>query len=139
MLRFETSARRAALAVLAVVAACEFATSAHAISGASLALRSNGASQGGSWVLNDDGYVGTYVTLAAPGDVTIAVQASGTSFGGVAPHMNIAVADSVAGFDVAAGQRPISIPLRSPRGRTSSGRISTTIRKRRPARCPSPT
>jgi GH35 family endo-1,4-beta-xylanase len=95
--------RRELIALATIFAALATAAEAPALTGASLALRSNGLSQGSSWVLNDDGYVGTYVTLAAPGDVTIAVQASGTAFNGVAPRMNLAVADTVAGFDVAAG------------------------------------
>ncbi len=100
---FRNSLRRAALAAATLVAACGLAPRAHAVTGATLALRSSGSSQGGSWLLNDNGYLGTYVTLAAPGDVTVAVQAAGTEFGGVAPRMNIVVADSVAPFDVAPG------------------------------------
>jgi GH35 family endo-1,4-beta-xylanase len=65
-------------------------------------------------LLSDNGYVGTYVTLASAGNVTVSVNASGQAFGGVAPRMNIAVADSVASFDVAATtgtyQHTISLP-----------------------------
>lgn len=72
-----------------------------AINGNALVLRSNGFASGGSWTLQDNGYVGTYIDLAEPGEVTISVNASGTQSGGINPRMNIAVADYTAGFDVA--------------------------------------
>jgi GH35 family endo-1,4-beta-xylanase len=73
------------------------------ISGGSLALKSSGGNQGGGWTLNDNGYVGTYIDLPAAGEVTIAVEAAGQAFNGVAPRMNVVVADAAAGFDVAPG------------------------------------
>jgi GH35 family endo-1,4-beta-xylanase len=86
----------------------------YAVNGNALALRSSGSAQGSSWLLSDNGYVGTYVTLTSAGNVTVSVNASGQAFGGVAPRMNIAVADSVASFDVAATagtyQHTISLP-----------------------------
>ena len=45
--------------------------------GSSLSHRSSG-SGAGNWTLSENGYVGTYITLAAPGQVTLTVNASGT-------------------------------------------------------------
>lgn len=104
------------LIVAAVLAIAGVPQNAHAVTGSALALRSSGASQTGSWVLNDNGYVGTYVTLAAPADVTVTVQASGQDAGGVAPRMNIVVADSTAGFDVAPGVNPYAHTFALPAG-----------------------
>jgi endo-1,4-beta-xylanase len=85
-----------------------------AVNGNALALRSSGSAQGSNWVLSNNGYVGTYVTLASAGNVTVSVNASGLASGGVAPRMNIAVTDSLAGFDVAAStttyQQTFSLP-----------------------------
>lgn len=92
----------AAAAVAAAVAACLAAPCAHAITGASLALRSTG-SGATDWTLQRDGYVGTYINLAAPGTVTVNVNAAGVASGGVDPRMNIVIADTKAGFDVASG------------------------------------
>jgi endo-1,4-beta-xylanase len=104
------------LLVAAVLAIAGASQNAHAVTGASLALRSSGASQSNSWVLNDNGYVGTYVTLAAPADVTVTVQAAGQEAGGVAPRMNVVVADAVAGFDVAPGVNPYAHTFALPAG-----------------------
>src|SRR5690242_6821907 len=75
---------------------------AQTISGSSLSYRSTG-SGAGNWTLSDNGYVGSYFTLAAPGQVTLNVNASGASTDAVLPHMNIVVADTKAGFYVASG------------------------------------
>jgi GH35 family endo-1,4-beta-xylanase len=72
---------------------------AWAISGSSLVLNSGGISRGNA-LLNSNGFVGSYITLVAPGDVTVTVNASGTAFGDVNPRMNLALGDSLAGFDV---------------------------------------
>lgn len=72
------------------------------ISGASLSHRSSG-SGASDWTLSDNGYVGTYFTLAAPGSFTLSVNASGSTTDGVAPQMGFAIADSQASFDVAPG------------------------------------
>src|SRR3954462_9739183 len=72
------------------------------ITGSSLAFRSSGSGSG-NWTLSENGYLGTYFSLAAPGSVTFAVNASGSTNDSLLPHMNIAVADTKAGFDVAAG------------------------------------
>jgi GH35 family endo-1,4-beta-xylanase len=104
-------------AVILAVAICAIgATPCRAINGNSLALRSSGSSSGSSWVLSNNGYVGTYVTLPTAGSVTISVNAAGTAFGGVAPRMNIAVADSMIGFDVAAGSATYVHTLNLPAG-----------------------
>lgn len=79
------------------------APTALAITGSSVVLRSNGFNSGSNWTLQDNGYVGTYIDLAAPGDVTISVNASGTQGDGVDPRMNIVVGDYSAGFDVPSG------------------------------------
>ena len=73
------------------------------INGNAVALRSSGSAAGSNWTLANNGYVGTYITLAAPGDVTVSVQASGQAASDVSPRMNIAIADTSAPFDVTAG------------------------------------
>ena len=74
-----------------------------AVSGASMAYRSSGSSNSGDWTLNENGYVGTYVTLPTAGNVTISVNASGLSDGGSSPRMNMVIDDFSAGFDVQSG------------------------------------
>jgi GH35 family endo-1,4-beta-xylanase len=91
----------ACLVWLAAAVGAHFAE-AQTLSGSSLALRSVG-SGAGDWTLNRNGYVGTYIRLALPGSVSIGVNASGTAAGGINPHMNIVIADTKAGFDVAGG------------------------------------
>jgi GH35 family endo-1,4-beta-xylanase len=78
------------------------ATAQTTTNGSSLSLRSGGTTSGSDVTLSDNGYVGTYITLSNPGPVTLTVDASGTADAG-APHMNIVVADSSTGFDVAPG------------------------------------
>jgi GH35 family endo-1,4-beta-xylanase len=96
------SAGRAILALcLAGLFLCEPAT-AQLISGSSLALRSTGAGSG-TWALDRDGYVGTYIDMAATGNVTIRVNAAGTPSGGINPQMNLVLADTKVGFIVASG------------------------------------
>src|SRR5690349_11901188 len=91
------------------IAAC-----AQTINGNALALRSSGAASGSNWALSNNGFVGTYVTLASSGDVTITVQASGQAAAGLPPRMNISIADLSAAFDVSAGvnsyQHTFSLP-----------------------------
>jgi GH35 family endo-1,4-beta-xylanase len=73
------------------------ASSSWALDGSLLALRSNGASPGGNaWRLDDNGYVGTYITLAAPGSVTVTANALGPA----AERMNIVIGDARMGWDV---------------------------------------
>ena len=48
------------------------------ISGSNLSSRSSGSGTG-NWTLNENGYVGTYFSLATPGSVTLTVNASGAT------------------------------------------------------------
>jgi endo-1,4-beta-xylanase len=86
---------------------------AQTITGSNLSYRSTGTGSG-NWTLSDNGYEGTYFTLAAPGQVMLSVNASGSTTDGILPHMNIAVADTKAGFDVSSGfnnyQKTLSLP-----------------------------
>jgi GH35 family endo-1,4-beta-xylanase len=91
------------------------APSAFAIGASTLVYRSSGTNPtGDDWRLTENGYLGTYITLPAAGDVTITVEASGQQGGGVDPHMNVVVADYSAGFDIAPGfatyQHTFSLP-----------------------------
>jgi GH35 family endo-1,4-beta-xylanase len=74
-----------------------------AIDGSSLALRSFGSASGVDWNLTENGYVGTYITLATPGNVTIELSAAGLNGGGADPRMNVVVGDQMAAFDVPGG------------------------------------
>src|SRR6476660_5100871 len=76
---------------------------AQSINGSGMAYRSSGAASGSDWTLSENGYVGTYIKLDAPGDVTVSAQASGLAGGGVDPNMNIVIADTTAGLDVTSG------------------------------------
>src|SRR3954454_7019550 len=75
---------------------------AQTITGSSLAFRSSGSGSG-NWTLSENGYLGTYFSLAAPGSVTLGVNASGSTTDATLPHMNIVVADTKTGFDVTSG------------------------------------
>lgn len=94
--------------VVALIFVCVIvATPAWAINGNVLQLNSGGTA-GTSAQLNGDGYAGSYITLAEPGDVTITVNATGTSAGGLDPRMNFVIADTKVGFDVAVGSNAYS-------------------------------
>src|SRR5438094_533751 len=84
-------ARAAAIGAAAIVLCAGFNTARAqtVVNGSAMALQSSGAVSGTNWTLSSNGYVGTYVTLAAPGTVSFAVSASGTADAG-APHMNLA-------------------------------------------------
>ena len=56
------------------------------------------------------------MTLSAPGDLTVAAQASGLAGGGVDPNMNIVIADTKAGFDVTSGFNNYSHTFSLPAG-----------------------
>src|SRR5207249_4987627 len=73
------------------------------LNGNSLAYRSTGRSSNSAWILDRDGYLGTYITLDSPGNVTINVKAEGTASGGVNPNMNVVIADTKASFAVVPG------------------------------------
>src|SRR5687768_4204711 len=106
--------RHSYLLVGLMIAGCLSTAGAQTINGNALALRSSGSAAGGNWTLANNGYVGTYITLAAPGDVTVSVQASGQAASGVTPRMNIAIADTSASFEVSSGfntyQHTFSLP-----------------------------
>lgn len=90
--------------------------SADLLTASSLALRSSGSASGTDWVLSQDGYVGTYITLPTAGTVTLSVTASGVSDAGVAPDLQLAVDDSVKDFSVASGFGSYSTTLTLPAG-----------------------
>ena len=54
--------------------------------GSDLPLRSSGTGSGSDVTLTDNGYVGTYITLANPGAVTLTVDAAGLSDAARAAH-----------------------------------------------------
>jgi hypothetical protein len=86
-------------------------------------LKSRGSGSA-DWTLDRNGYVGTYINVATPGNVTIAVNAAGTPANGVAPRMNIVIADSKAGSDVADGFRTYAHSFNLPAGTPpGTGRI----------------
>jgi endo-1,4-beta-xylanase len=101
--RLKMAGRKSLIFAWLLVGAWADYAAAQSINGSALALRSSGTAGGSNWTLNNNGYVGTYVTLDSPADVTISVQASGQPAAGVPPRMNIAVDDVIASFDVAAG------------------------------------
>jgi endo-1,4-beta-xylanase len=72
------------------------------LTGRSLSHRSSGSGSS-NWTLSENGYVGTYFTLAAPGSVTLSVNASGATNDATVPQMNLVVADTKVGFDVTSG------------------------------------
>lgn len=93
------------IASIAVLCVC-VAPPAWALNGNALSLNS-GATAGTAAQLDDNGYAGTYITLAAQGDVKVTVNATGSPSGGIDPHMNIVIADTAAGFDVSpSGSNP---------------------------------
>jgi GH35 family endo-1,4-beta-xylanase len=91
------------------------ASNAWAINGSDLALNS-GSVDATAAVLDDNGYVGTYVTLTEPGQVTITVNARGTADGGGNPHMNVVVDDGRMGWDVGATSSDYGFTLKLPAG-----------------------
>jgi hypothetical protein len=68
-----------------------------------LALKSNGSASGTDWKLTSNGYVGTYMKLSAPGTLAVVVEVSGAPADAKAPrpHLNVVVADSSFGIDLA--------------------------------------
>lgn len=86
------------------------------IEGKDLALRSSGAETDAGWTLDQNGYVGTYLTLAAPASVTLTVEASGQSAGGDPPQMGIVVNDDKTIIDVAETDNQRAVTLDLPEG-----------------------
>jgi GH35 family endo-1,4-beta-xylanase len=106
---------------------------AQTITGSSLSYRSSGSGSG-NWTLAQNGYVGTYITLASPGAVTLTVNASGSTTDATLPHMSLVVADTNVGFDVPAGfanyQQTINLPAGTYFVRTAlDNNTSTTNRQ----------
>jgi GH35 family endo-1,4-beta-xylanase len=93
------------------LAACNSAP-AVTVNGNSLALKSDGAASGNSWILSNNGYVGTYITLAAPGAVTVDVQATGASN----PAMDIVINDTKSSHAVATSTNTYSKTFNLPAG-----------------------
>jgi GH35 family endo-1,4-beta-xylanase len=87
--------------VIGLWTACH-ASAQTTINGSALSHRSSGNGSG-NWTLDQNGYVGTYITLAEAGPVTLTVNASGTTNDAVAPQMNLVIADTKASFNVANG------------------------------------
>ena len=108
--------KRRALVLSVCWAFVSFAGAQTTINGDSLALRSSGSPSGGDWVLSGNGYVGTYITLNAPGPVTLNIIASGSTGDATPPRMNVVVNDSVAGWDVTGAFDNYSTTLNLPAG-----------------------
>jgi hypothetical protein len=73
------------------------------LSGAALAVKSVGERDGASWTLTENGFVGTYIHLDAPGRVTLIVTASGLTQDRTAPRMEVAVGDAITPFTITLG------------------------------------
>ncbi|MEX2091435.1 MAG: endo-1,4-beta-xylanase [Pirellulales bacterium] len=93
--------KRSAFSWLVVICLAPLAV-AQSFTGSSLSHRSSGSGSG-NWTLSQNGYVGTYFTLAEAGPVTIGASAAGSTNDAVAPRMNFVIADTKTGFDVAPG------------------------------------
>lgn len=85
------------------------------LTGSSLTLKSTGSGSG-TWTLDRNGYVGTYINVPTQGNVTVRVNASGAASGGVNPRMNIVLADTKAGFDVVGSVTPYQHTFNLPAG-----------------------
>lgn len=86
------------------------------LNGRDLVYRSTGKSFGSAWILDRDGYLGTYIMLAAPGKITVKIRAEGMASGGVNPQMNVVIADTRASFDVKSGAHDYSYTYSLPAG-----------------------
>ena len=106
--------RAASGAALALALAAR--TPAQSISGSGAAFRTTGTTAGSTYTLTENGYVGTYLTLAAPTTVDFSLSASGASSGGTAPRMNLVVNDSRFGWDVGAPSTNYSASVPLPAG-----------------------
>jgi GH35 family endo-1,4-beta-xylanase len=103
------------LAIAACIAAAAPAQTT-TISGGNLAFQSSGTLNSTAWTLNENGYVGTYLTVPAPGTVTLTINASGVSSGGAMPRMNLAINDFKTGWDVADAPGAYSTSVALPAG-----------------------
>lgn len=96
------TAANAPLPALATPVAGELVRQTTRLRGRDLALRSNGVDRGGAWLLDANGYVGTYVQLSRPAEVLIQVRASGFADQAELPRMNVVVANTRSEFQVSA-------------------------------------
>jgi GH35 family endo-1,4-beta-xylanase len=92
-----------ASALLALCSVAAFVPAQNTVNGNSFALRSSGAAAGMDWVLSNNGYVGTYLTLEAAGPVTLTINAAGATDDATAPRLNAVINDFATGWNVAAG------------------------------------
>ena len=111
-----TRRRLRALAGSVVTLALGAHASAQSIPGSGAAFRTTGTSAGSTYTLTENGYVGTYLTLAAPATVNFSLSASGASSGGAAPRMNLVVNDSKFGWDVGAAASNYDASIALPAG-----------------------
>src|SRR4051794_9683758 len=72
------------------------------LNGKDFAVRSTGALAGNGWSLSGTGYLGTYVTVpSGGGTVSFTLNALRGATGAGTPHVNLVIADTKLGFDVA--------------------------------------
>ena len=98
---------RSYILLLCVVLLCASCTSPlrpqTTLDGSSLAYRSTGAScKDSAWRLNENGFVGAYIKLAAAGKVSFTIRASKTSPEAPAPKLVLRVADFATSWHVTA-------------------------------------
>lgn len=91
---------RPAIAFAAVLAAGAIAHADTTLNGSALAFRSTGSAAGSTVTLNQNGYLGTYVRLAAPGAISLSAVAGGTASNGVSPNLTFTIADAQKSFAV---------------------------------------
>jgi GH35 family endo-1,4-beta-xylanase len=95
-----------ARAPLATPSACtELPAPPVVLAGRALPLRSVGRAQGDAWTLDENGYVGAFLTLPVGGSVTFTVNAAGHAGQGVAPRLSISVSGVSAEVDVSDAPR----------------------------------
>lgn len=112
--------------VVLFLSAAEFAAGQTiSLDGSSMALRSYanstvntnyGNNSGTDAVLNTIGYVGTYITLAAPTTLTLNVNATGTTNDATLPRLGISVDDSLYQASVTSGSNDYSTNVTLPAG-----------------------
>ena len=73
------------------------------LAGTGLAFRSSGTASGTAVTLSQNGYLGTYVRLAAPGAISFTANAAGTASNGVNPDLTFAIGDAQQSFSVTPG------------------------------------
>lgn len=103
---------RRSLGVAIVVCLLVRAAGGETLDANNLALKSTGVADGGSYILSDNGFVGTYITLAQPGEVTIDVSADGLGDA----NLGIAIDDCFDNFTVGADTQIYSRTYSLPAG-----------------------